>query len=116
MSLIRVAPAQCAVQRTVMQKWRWSPDTSVRGSRSFRAETKSKPACLHGRGATEKSGTLNIDTPIFVTPPQELVELNKLTKKKVGLTGHFENFFQKTAFPIANSVQYTQNTVKCQEI
>ena len=59
------------------------PDTSVRGSRSYHAETKSKPACLHRRGAREKSGILNINAPIFLTPPQEQVQLNKLTEKKV---------------------------------
>ena len=55
---------------TVMQKWRRSPDTSVRGSRSFHAETKSKAACLHRHGAREKSGVLNINTSIFLPPPQ----------------------------------------------
>ena len=40
----KVAPAQCAAQRTVMQKWWRSPNTSVRGSRPFHAETKSEPA------------------------------------------------------------------------
>ena len=49
------------------------PDTSVRGSRSYHAETKSKPACLHRRGAREKSGILNISTLILLTPPQEQV-------------------------------------------
>ena len=44
------------------------PDTSVRGLRS-----KSKPAYLHRRGAREKSGILNINTPIFLTPPKEQV-------------------------------------------
>ena len=34
---------------------------------------KSKPACLHRRGAREKSGILNINTPIFLTLPQEQV-------------------------------------------
>ena len=99
----KVAPAQCAAQRTrVMQKWRRSPDTSVRGSRSFHAETKSKPACLHRHGAREKSGILNINSPTLLTPSQELVELNNLSEKKVGVTGHFENFFsKKTLFPIA---------------
>ena len=41
------------------------PDTSVRGSRSFHAETKSKPACFHRHGARKKSGILNLNTPIF---------------------------------------------------
>ena len=90
-----------------MQKWRRSPDTSVRGSRSFHAETKSKPACLHRHGAREKSGILNINTPTFLTPSQELVELNKLTEKKVGVTGHFENFFSKTAFSYSNTYKNT---------
>ena len=49
------------------------PDTSVRDSRSYHAETKSKPACLYRRGAREKSGILNINTPIFLTLPQEEV-------------------------------------------
>ena len=40
-------------------------DTGVRGSRSFHAETKSKPACLHGQGARKKSGILNISNPII---------------------------------------------------
>ena len=34
---------------------------------------KSKPACLHRRGAREKSGILNINTPIFLTLPHEQV-------------------------------------------
>ena len=29
---VKVAPAQCAAQRTVVSKWQRSPDTSVRGS------------------------------------------------------------------------------------
>ena len=41
------------------------PNTSVRGSGSYHAETKSKPACSYRRGAREKSGILNINTPIF---------------------------------------------------
>ena len=48
-------------------------DTSVRKTRSFRAESKSKPACLHRHSAREKSGILNINAPIFLTPPQEQV-------------------------------------------
>ena len=40
-------------------------------SRSFRAETKSKPACSYRHGARQKSGILKISTPIFLTPPQE---------------------------------------------
>ena len=59
---------------------------------------KSKPACLHRHGAREKSGILNINSPTFLTPSQELVELNKLSEKKVGVTGHFENFFSKNRF------------------
>ena len=35
------------------------------GSRSYHAKTKSTPACLHSRGAREKSGILNLNTPIF---------------------------------------------------
>ena len=42
------------------------PNTSVRGSRSYHAEIKSKPAGLHRRGAREKTGILNINTPIFL--------------------------------------------------
>ena len=49
------------------------PDTSVRGSKSYHAETKSKPASLHRCDAREKSGILNINTPIFLTRPQEQV-------------------------------------------
>ena len=93
---------QCAAQRTGMQDWRRSPGTSVRGSRSFHAETKSKPACLHRHGAREKSGILNINSPTFLTPSQELVELNKLTeKKKLGSPANLRIFFKKPLFPIA---------------
>ena len=106
-----------------MQKWQRSPDTSVRGSRSYQAETKSNPACLHRHGAREKSAVLNINSPIFLTPSQDLVELNKLTEKKVGVTGHFENFFQKTAFSYSNIIILKHacclvniSTVKFQEI
>ena len=81
--LIKRGSGQCAAQPTVMQKWQRSPDTSVRGSRSFHAETnKSKPACLNWHGAREKSGILNINTSISLTPPQEQVALNNLTEKK----------------------------------
>ena len=73
------------------------PDTSVRGSRSY----QSKPACLHRRGTREKSAILNINTPIFLTPPKEQVYLNELMEKKVGATGHFEIFFKKLLFLIA---------------
>ena len=34
-AFLKVAPAQCAAHHTVMQKWRRSPDKSVRGSRPF---------------------------------------------------------------------------------
>ena len=67
------------------------PDTRVRWSRSYHAETKSKQACLHRRGAREKSDILNINTPFFLL-------LRKIVEKKVGVTGDFEIFFQKTAF------------------
>ena len=67
----------------------------VRGSKSFRAESKSKPACLHRRGAREKSGILNISIRIFLTLPEERVQLNTCLEKKVGVTGHFEIFFSK---------------------
>ena len=88
-----------------MSKWRRSPDTSVRGSKSFRAETKSKPACLHRRGTREKSGILNINTRIFLTLPDEWVKLNTFLEKKVGVTGHFETFLKKkTAF--SNGITY----------
>ena len=49
------------------------PNTSVRESRSFHAENKSKPACLHKHCTREKAGILNINTPVFSTPPQEQV-------------------------------------------
>ena len=86
--VFKVAPAQSAAQRTFMQKWRRSPDTSVRGSRSFHAETKSKPACLHSRGAREKSGILNINTSIFF----------KLSWRHQPF---WEFFFKKPLFPTA---------------
>ena len=41
------------------------PDTSARGSRSYHAETKSKPARLHRHGTREKLGISIINTPIF---------------------------------------------------
>ena len=49
------------------------PGSTLRGSGSDHVETKSKPANLHRRGTREKSGILNINTPIFLTPPQEKV-------------------------------------------
>ena len=39
----------------------------------FMQKLKSKPACLHRHGAREKSGILNINTSIFLTPPLEQV-------------------------------------------
>ena len=42
------------------------PDTSVRGSRSYHSETKSKPACLHRCDARERSGIFNIKLPDFL--------------------------------------------------
>ena len=64
----------------------------------FMQKLKSKPACLPTHGTREKSGILNINTPIYLTPPQEQVKLNKLTEKKVGVTGHFEIIFSKNRF------------------
>ena len=58
---------------TMAKFFRRVPNTSVRGSRSYHAESKSKPACLHRRGASDKSCILNINTPIFLAPPQEQV-------------------------------------------
>ena len=69
------------------------PDTSVQGSRSYPAETKSKPAGSHRRGAREKSGTLNINTPIFLTPQQEQEQTYGENGEKVGVTSHFEILF-----------------------
>ena len=59
-SHVKMAKVSCGV-----------PNASVWGSRSYHAETKSKPACLYRRGAREKSGILTISSPIFLTPPQE---------------------------------------------
>ena len=98
---LKVVPAQCAAQRTVMQKWRRPPDTSVWGSRYFHdAETKSKPACLPRHG-TREVRYFEHKSPIFLTPPQEQVELHKLKDKKVGVIGHFGNLKKKTLFPFA---------------
>ena len=94
---VALSQCACAAQRTVMQKGRCSLDTSVRGSTSFHAETKSIPTCLRTHGAWEKSGILNINSPIL-----EQVELNKLIERKVGVTGHFE-IFSKTAFSFSNT-------------
>ena len=78
------------------------PDTNVRGSRSYHAETKSKPACLHRRCAREKSGILNINTPIFLLLRKNRLIRTNLRGKKGGVTGHFEIFFfKKPLFPIA---------------
>ena len=89
--LFKVAPAQCPALHTVMQKWRKNPDTSVRGSRCYHAETKSNPACLHRRGAREESGILNIKSPIFfLTPSQELRPFEHGFNQKIG-TFMFKN-------------------------
>ena len=83
------------------------------------AEMKSKSACLHRRGAREKSGILNINIPIFLNLPQEQ---SKLTEKKVGVTGHFEIFFPKNRFFLLRYIQKQACslvkilTVNCQEI
>ena len=106
--MIKVAPGAMRSAGTVMQKWRRSPDTSVWGSRSFHAEPNSKPACLHRHGAREKSGILNINSPTFLTPSQELVELNKLSEKKLGSLAILRFFFQKTAFSYSNTYKNTQ--------
>ena len=87
------------------------PDTSVRGLRSNHTETKSKPACSHRHGAREKSGILNINTPIFLTPPREQVQLTKLMEKKVGVTGHFEILFSKNHFSYSNTYK-NRHTIK----
>ena len=111
-----------ASARTVMQKGRRSPNTSVRWSRSFHAETNSKPACLHRHGAREKSGILNLNSPIFLTPSQELVELNKLTEKKSWDHRPFWEFFsKKPLFSIAIHAKHANclvniSTVNRQEI
>ena len=68
--------------------------------RNLFVQKLSKPACLHRRGAREKSGILNINIRIFLSRPEERVQLNTFSKKKVGVTGHFEIcfFFQKNRF------------------
>ena len=93
-----------------MSKWRRSPVespihcTSVRESRSYHAETKSKPApaCLHRRGAREKSGILNINTPIFCNSSAR-IGLTEQTygEKKLGSLAILRFFFKKPLFPLA---------------
>ena len=83
------------------------PDTSVRGSRSYHTETKSKPACLHRCGAREKSGILNINTPIFFNSSAR----TGLTEQTYGERrwGHWplwDLFFWKNRFFL---LQYIQN-------
>ena len=81
------------------------PDTSVRGSRSYHAETKSKPDCLHRRGAREKSGILNINTPIFFNSSAT----TGLTEQTYGEKswGHrpFWDFFLKNRFFLKQYIQ-----------
>ena len=78
------------------------PDTSVRGLRSYHAETKSKPACLHRRGAREKSGILNITTPIFFNSSAR-TGLTEQTfgEKSWGHRPFWDFIFKKPLFPIA---------------
>ena len=90
---LKVVPAQCAAQRTVMQKWRRPPDTSVWGSRSFHdAETKSKPACLPRHG-TREVRYFEHKSPIFL----KLLRKNRLNCtnlwiKKLGSSAILEIF------------------------
>ena len=63
---------------------------------------KSKPACLHTRGAREKSGTLNINIPMFLTLPEERVQLNIFEEKSWGHRPFWDFFFKKPLFPIAS--------------
>ena len=71
----------------------------VYGDRNlFRAKTKSKPACLHRRGARVKSGILNISIRIFLTLLEERVQLNTFLEKKLGSPAIFflkNRFFQQ---------------------
>ena len=92
------------------------------GSRSFRAETKSKPSCLPWRGAREKSGILNINTPIFLNSSARTGWTEQTYgEKSWGHRPFWEFFFKKPLF----LKQYTQkhacylvniSMVKCQEI
>ena len=77
------------------------PDTSVRGSRSYHAENKSKPACLHRRGAREKSGILNINTPIFYLLRKNRFNWTNVRRKKLGSPAILRFYFKKPPFPIA---------------
>ena len=91
-----------------MQKWRRSPDTSVRGSRSFHAKTKSKPASLHRHGAREKSGILNINTLIFFNSSARTGGTKQTYgEKSWGHRPFWDFFFKKPLFPIA---MHTKNT------
>ena len=84
----------------------WVPDTS-RPTRFEiyslnHAETKSKPACLHRRGAREKSGILKINTPIFFNSSAR-TGLTEQTygEKSWGHRPFWDFFFKKPLFPIA---------------
>ena len=106
-----MAPVQCAAQRTVMSKWRRSPvESSIQvygDSRSYHAETKSKPACLHRRGAREKSSILNINTPIFFNSSARtgLTELTYELTYGEKSWGHrqFWDFLKKKPFSYSNT-------------
>ena len=77
------------------------PGTSVRGSRSSHAETKSKPACLHRRGARKKSGILNINTPIFFYSARTDLTEQTYGEKSWGHRPFEIFFFKKPLFPAA---------------
>ena len=78
------------------------PDTSVLGSRSYHAKTKSKPASLFTKTWRKREvRDFEHKHPDFLTHRQEQAQLNKLTEKKVGVTGHFEINFEEPLFPMA---------------
>ena len=93
---------------------RTDPDTSVRRSRSYHSETKSKLACLHRRGAREKSGILNINTPIYLR--QDPLEAILVIFGRKALIFLFESSWKNrkmTPLLCACAVVITLETQKC---
>ena len=75
---LEVAPAECAAQRTIISKLRRSPvefPIQVHGDRDLITQKRSPNVNLpiYRCGTREKSDILSINTPIFLTPPQEQV-------------------------------------------
>ena len=77
------------------------PDTSVRSSRSYHAETKSKPACLYRRGAREVRYFEHKHPDFFNSSARTGLTEQTSGEKSWGHRPFWDFFFKKPLFPLA---------------